>query len=59
MGIRLAVPDRADFMVSSTPTSVTYSKAGALAAAQCAVTYRASSATSGEVAVTDLHAGCY
>jgi MSHA pilin protein MshA len=56
-GIRLAVPDLSDFTVSSTPTSVTYSKTGAPAAAQCAVTYRASSAVSSEPTITDLHTG--
>jgi type II secretory pathway pseudopilin PulG len=56
-GIRLAVPDLSDFTVSSTPTSVTYSKTGAPAAAQCAVTYRASPAASSEAATTDLYTG--
>ncbi len=56
-GIRLAVPDLSDFTVSSTTTSVTYSKTGAPAAAQCAVTYRASPAVSSEPTITDLHTG--
>jgi type II secretory pathway pseudopilin PulG len=56
-GVRLAVPDQSDFTISFTPTSVTYSKTGAPAPAQCAVTYRASAAASSEPAITDLHTG--
>src|SRR5258708_4290632 len=56
-GIRLVVPDLADFAVSSTPTSVTYTKTGAPAAARCAVTYHSSPAAAGEAAITDLSTG--
>jgi MSHA pilin protein MshA len=54
-GIRLAAPDLSDFTVSTTPTSVTFSKSGAPAAAQCAVTYHASPPS--EAAITDLYTG--
>jgi hypothetical protein len=50
-GIRLTVPDLSDFMVSSSPTSVTFSKSGAPAAGQCAVTYRVSPVATGEAAI--------
>jgi MSHA pilin protein MshA len=58
-GIGLAIADASDFIVSSTPTSVTYSRRGAPAAARCAVTYRASSAASVAARLTDLNtSGC-
>jgi MSHA pilin protein MshA len=58
-GIRVAVADLSNFTVSSTPTSVTYSKTDAPSPAQCAVTYRASAAASGEATITDLKtSGC-
>ena len=58
-GIRLAVPDLSSFTVSSSPTSVTFSKTGAQAAAQCAVTYRVSPAAPSAAAITELYrAGC-
>jgi MSHA pilin protein MshA len=58
-GIRLAIADVSDFVVTSTSTSVTYSKRGAPAAARCAVTYRASSAASVAATLTDLNtSGC-
>jgi len=56
-GIRLAVPDLSSFTVSSSPTSVTFSRTGAQAAAQCAVTYRVSPASHGAAAITDLYTG--
>jgi prepilin-type N-terminal cleavage/methylation domain-containing protein len=56
-GIRLAVPDLSSFTVSSSPTSVTFSKTGAQAAAQCAVTYRVSPAAPSVAAITDLYTG--
>jgi MSHA pilin protein MshA len=57
-GIRSAIADVSDFVVSSTPTSVTYSKRGAPAAARCAVTYHASS-SSVPATLTDLNtSGC-
>jgi MSHA pilin protein MshA len=58
-GIRLAMSDLSDFTTTSTPTSVTYSKIGAPAAARCAVTYRASAAASDTATVTGLDtSGC-
>jgi type II secretory pathway pseudopilin PulG len=58
-GIRVAIADLSDFTVSSTPTSVTYSKTDAPAPAQCAVTYHAFPAASNEAAITDLKiSGC-
>jgi hypothetical protein len=56
-GTRRVVPDVAAFTVSSTPTSVTYSKTGAPAGARCAVTYHVSPAAAGEAAITDLSTG--
>jgi hypothetical protein len=57
-GIRSAIADVSDFIVSSTPTSVTYSKRGAPEGARCAVTYHASS-SSVPAAVTYLNtSGC-
>src|ERR1700716_1955671 len=58
-GIRVAIAALSDFTVSSTPTSVTYSKTDAPVPAQCAVTYHASAAASGEATITDLKtSGC-
>ena len=58
-GIRLAIADVSDFIVSSTPTSVTYSKRGAPAGERCAVTYTASSSSSVPATLTDLNtSGC-
>jgi MSHA pilin protein MshA len=58
-GIRLAIADASDFVISSTPTSVTYSKRGAPVGARCAVTYRASLAASSAATLTDLNtSGC-
>jgi MSHA pilin protein MshA len=58
-GIGLAIADASDFIVSATPTSVTYSKRGAPAAARCAVTYRASPAASEAATLSDLNtSGC-
>jgi MSHA pilin protein MshA len=57
-GIRSAIADVSDFIASSTPTSVTYSKRGAPAPARCAVTYHASS-SSVPATLTDLNtSGC-
>ncbi len=51
--------DLSSFTVSSSPTSVTFSKTGAQAAAQCAVTYRVSPAAPSAAAITELYrAGC-
>jgi MSHA pilin protein MshA len=58
-GIRGAIADLSNFSVSSTPTSVTYSKSDAPVPAQCAVTYRASPAAYRAAAITDLKtSGC-
>lgn len=58
-GIRLAIADLSDFTANSTPTSVTLSKSGAPAAAQCAVTYHASPTASSTSTITDLDTtGC-
>jgi MSHA pilin protein MshA len=57
-GIRLVIADVSDFIVTSTPTSITYSKRGAPAGARCAVTYHASS-SSVPARLTDLNtSGC-
>ena len=57
-GIRVAIAYLPGFTVSSTPTSVTYSKTDAPVPAQCAVTYHASPALI-EAAITDLKtSGC-
>jgi MSHA pilin protein MshA len=57
-GIRLVIADVSDFIVTATPTSVTYSKRGAPAGARCAVTYHAS-LSSVPAALTDLNtSGC-
>lgn len=58
-GIRRAIVDASEFTATSTPTSVTYSKSGAPAAALCAVTYVASPAASSAATITDLNtSGC-
>jgi MSHA pilin protein MshA len=58
-GIRMAVANLSNFTVSSTPTSVTYSKTDAPDPAQCAVTYHVSPAASSEATVTGLEtSGC-
>jgi type II secretory pathway pseudopilin PulG len=58
-GIRVAVADLSNFTVSSTPTSVTYSKTDAPVPSLCAVTYHASPAASSEATITDLKtSGC-
>jgi type II secretory pathway pseudopilin PulG len=58
-GIRVAIPDPSGFTVSSTPTSVTYSKTDAPAPALCAVTYHPSPTASSEATITDLKtSGC-
>src|ERR1700722_9615329 len=51
-GIRVVIADVSDFIVSSTPTSVTYSKRGAPVGARCAVTYSLSSVPT---TLTDLN----
>jgi len=56
-GIRLAVPDLSSFTVSSTPISLTFSKTGAQAAAQCAVTYRVSPEAPRVAAIIDFDTG--
>jgi type II secretory pathway pseudopilin PulG len=56
-GIRLAVPDLSSFTVSSSPASVTFSRTGAQAAGQCAVTYRVSPAAPSAAAITDVYTG--
>jgi type II secretory pathway pseudopilin PulG len=57
-GIRVALAALSDFTVSSTPTSVTFSKTDAPVPAQCAVTYHALP-VSIEAAITDLKtSGC-
>jgi MSHA pilin protein MshA len=57
-GIRVAIADLPGFTVSSTPTSVTYSKTDAPVPAQCAVTYHASPALI-EAAISGLKiSGC-
>jgi type II secretory pathway pseudopilin PulG len=55
-GMRVAIADLSDFTVSSTPTSVTYSKTDAPVPARCAVTYHAFPAFN-ETAITDLKTG--
>jgi MSHA pilin protein MshA len=58
-GIRAAVAELSDFTVSSTPTSVTYSKTDAPAPARCAVTYHAAPAASREATIAELKtSGC-
>jgi MSHA pilin protein MshA len=58
-GIQRAIVDASEFTATSTPTSVTYSKNGAPAAASCAVTYIASSAASIAASIADLNtSGC-
>jgi Tfp pilus assembly protein FimT len=56
-GILLAVPDLSSFRVSSSLTSVTFSRTGAPAVGQCAVTYRVSPAAPSVAAITDLYTG--
>ena len=57
-GIRLVIADVSDFIVTSTPASVTYSKRGAPVGARCAVTYHASSSAV-PATLTDLTtSGC-
>jgi type II secretory pathway pseudopilin PulG len=58
-GIRVVVADLSNFTVSSTPTSVTYSKTDEPVPGQCAVTYQVSPAASSEATITDLNtSGC-
>jgi Tfp pilus assembly protein FimT len=52
-GIQSVVADVSEFAVSADATSVTYSKVGAPAAAECAVTYRAAPVP-GEAPLTDV-----
>ncbi len=57
MGIRAAVGEAPEFVVTSTGTSVKYSKMGATRPAECAVTYMASPALGSAARVTDLLTG--
>ena len=54
---RLENDARASEVVSFSPTSVTFTKTGAPAAGQCAVTYRVPPAGPSVAAITDLYTG--
>ncbi len=58
-GMRLGVASSPDFVTSSTPTSMTYSKAGAPVPDECAVTYVIPSSRQDAAAITSVKtAGC-